>query len=228
MKMKTITLPGNVPLEMIWCPRGKFLMGSPKDEAGRWPDEAQHEVRLTRGFFIGKYPVTQTQWTAVMGNNPSFFNGPARPVEYVSWHDCQAFCTRLNDQLPGHKFDLPTEAQWEYACRAGTKGPYAGELDYMAWYDGEGTHPVGEKRPNAWGLYDMHGNVWEWCRDWYQEDLGTSAVTDPAGPDSGSSRVLRGACWYTPARGCRSAFRYYRDPSWRSSYVGFRLVMTLL
>ncbi|MBR3582027.1 MAG: formylglycine-generating enzyme family protein [Kiritimatiellae bacterium] len=212
----TITLPGGVTLEMVWCPPGTFTMGSHRDA---------HQVTLTEGFWMGKTEVTQAQWESVMGNNPSCFKGDNRPVESVSWNDCQQFCQKTGLQLP-------TEAQWEYACRAGNTGEYAGtgNLDDMGWYDdnsGRGTHPVETKQPNAWGLYDMHGNVWECCADWYG-DYPSGAVTDPQGPSSGSGRVLRGGSWDRDASYCTSAYRYsYLYPSNAYNNIGFRLVRTL-
>ena len=164
-----------------------------------------NSVELVEGAFICKNlfckttEVTQGQWKTVMGSNPSTFSacGSNCPVEQVSWDNCQEFIQRLNQKEGTSKYRLPTEAEWEYACRAGTTGPYAGDLDSMGWYDGNSgrrTHLVGQKKPNAWGLYDMHGNVWEWCSDWYGEDTSGS-ITDPEGPSSGPSRVLRGGSW---------------------------------
>ena len=219
---KIITLPGGAAMEMVWCPPGKFMMGSPEEEEGRDNDETQHRVTLTKGFWMARTPVTQKQWKSVMGNNPSEFKGDDLPVECVSWNDCQEFCKKA-----GLGLRLPTEAEWEYACRAGSTGPYAGtgELEDMGWYDynsGYETHPVGRKSPNAWGFCDMHGNVCEWCTDWYQDDLGSAAVTDPTGPATGGNRVLRGGSWCNSARICRSAFRFSGDPALRSSSSGFR------
>ena len=162
-------------------------------------------MRITRPFYLGKHLVTQEQWEAVMGNNPSHFKGPKNPVEQVSWDDCQASLTKLNAKVrPGGKFALPTEAQWEYACRAGSTTRYCfgdeeSRLGEYAWYganSGSKTHPVGEKKPNAWGLHDMHGNVWEWCQDWYDGGYYANSPTDdPMGPATGSLRVYRGGCW---------------------------------
>ena len=225
----TLTLPGGVEMEMVYVAPGSFMMGSPGSEEGRGDDETQHRVTLTKGYWLGKYEVTQRQWASVMGNNPSHSKGPDRPVESVSWEDCQRFIARVNTvarrQLGGVA-RLPTEAEWEYACRAGTTGPYAGNgnLDDMGWYDGNsggGTQPVGLKRANALELYDMHGNVWEWCNDWSESYGGD--VTDPTGAASGVNRVLRGGGWLDYAWRCRSAIRAGRNRGYRDEYIGFRL-----
>ena len=211
-----------------WCPAGTFTMGSPSSEPGRKDNETQHEVKLTRGFWMLETEVTQAMWKSVMGENPSLFNGAQKPVEYVSWNDCQTFCTKLSSKLSG-MVSLPTEAQWEYACRAGTTGAYAGDLDAMGWYDsnsGEKTHPVGQKKPNAWGLYDMYGNVWEWCQDWYGEDYyAESPTNDPTGPNTGRYRVNHGGGWYANTEQCRSAFRGFNEPEYLDSIWGFRIVL---
>ena len=253
--VKTVEIEEGVTMELCWCPAttsaewksisgGKdyFLMGSPNNETGRSDDERQHPVRLTCGFWMARTPVTQGQWEAVMGDNPSHcldgknffgFGGKTsamRPVEYVSWSDCQEFIERLNETRPleAFKWALPTEAQWEYACRAGTTGAYSGtgKLDDMGWYEdnsGGKTSPVGQKRANHWGLYDMHGNVWEWCSDWYGDCPG-ELETDPTGPNSGVFRVLRGGSyWYVP-RFCRSACRFGIAPGNRDGDSGFRLL----
>ena len=233
-----------VVLEMVKIKAGTFTMGSPEGEKGRDNDEKQHQVTLTKDYWLGKFEVTQAQWQAVMGNNPSNFKGDNRPVEKVSWNDAKEFCSKLNEKyagkLPaGYKFDLPTEAQWEYACRAGTttalnNGTNLTDEKYncenlaeVAWYDYQNkenqTHPVGQKRPNNWGLYDMHGNVWEWCRDWFASYSGDA--TDPVGPSSGSSRVIRGGSWGSGAECCRSANRYNRSPGDRYYDLGFRLAL---
>ena len=230
-----------VKLGMVKIPAGTFMMGSPKNELGRFDDEKQHQVILSKDYYLGKYPVTQIQWHAMMGNNPSKFKGDNnRPVETVSWNEAKEFCDELNKRyagkLPyGYKFDLPTEAQWEYACRAGIKTALNSgnnlqheyscrHLTKVAWYLENNTHSVGQKRTNAWGLCDMHGNVYEWCRDWYG-DYGNDAVTDPAGPQSGSRRVCRGGSWNFVARKCRSACRGSGSPSYCDCYVGFRLAL---
>jgi formylglycine-generating enzyme required for sulfatase activity len=202
-------------------------MGSPEGENGRSSDESQVEVRLSEPFWLAKTEVTQAQWEAVMDSNPSSFKSPKLPVENVSWEDAQAYLTKLNEKgiLPeGWKFALPTEAQWEYACRAGEKGPYSGgSLEEVGWYDGNSgsnTHEVGQKKPNAWGLHDMHGNVWEWCSDLYDGTL--KGGVDPTGPSSGVHRVSRGGSWYYVASCCRAAFRSGYFPGDRFDRLGFR------
>ena len=242
-----ISLYGNTQLDMIWIKPGTFMMGSPEYELGRFDEEIQHQVILTQGYWLGKYEVTQAQYEAVMGTNPSYFKGADLPVEQVSWYDATNFCAKLTasekaaGRLPsGYAYTLPTEAQWEYACRAGTttafnngtniETEYQSEcpnLDPLAWYrhnSGSKTHPVGQKQPNAWGLYDMHGNVWEWCLDWYRA-YPTTAVTDPVGPSTGSIRVLRGGSWHDYASLCRSAFRYRIDPDGSYYSYGFRVAL---
>jgi len=249
---------------------GTFTMGSPSDELGRWDDETQHQVTLTKGFYIGVFEVTQRQWELVMGTRPSCFNNSAyyasRPVECVSYDmirgsssgsqwpasnavDADSFLGKIRAKT-GLIFDLPTEAQWEYACRAGTttalnsgknltRTDQDAEMDKVGryWYNGgsrcsqscdpsAATAKVGSYAPNAWGLYDMHGNVLEWCLDWRQIDLGTSAVTDPVGPASGDGRDLRGGDWASYARYCRSALRIDFHPSNEGSNDGFRLACT--
>ena len=227
--VKTLTLPGGATMEMIYVGPGTFTMGSPSSEEGRYGDETQHRVTLTKGFWLGKYEVTQKQWQSVMGANPSYFKGDNLPVENVSWNDCQEFARKVNDAARrqfGGGSRLPTEAEWEYACRAGTSDAYSGtgRLDDMGWYSdnsGSKTHTVGQKRANGWGFHDMHGNVFEWCQDWYGDYGGNS--TDPSGPASGDSRVLRGGGWRGYARLCRSASRRGFNPGYRSNRYGFRL-----
>ncbi|MDO4575855.1 MAG: SUMF1/EgtB/PvdO family nonheme iron enzyme [Planctomycetia bacterium] len=221
-----------------WCPAGSFMMGSPSSETGRDDDETQHRVTLTKGFWMLETEVTQAMWESVMGDNPSNFKGSDLPVEKVSWDDCQEFCQKLRSQ--GLNVQLPTEAQWEYACRAGTTTALnngknltdeeynCAHLNEVAWYDWQNenmtTHVVGQKKPNAWGLYDMHGNVWEWCADW-KGDYPSYSVTDPTGPASGSYRVNRGGCWVSSAKYCRSANRDSNTPTDRYSDLGFRPVL---
>jgi len=225
-------------------PAGTFTMGSPSGETGRDDDERQHQVTLTEPFYCGMYAVTQGQWKRVMGSNPSHFDevGDDAPVEMVSWEECVEFCDKLCDLegVPRGTYRLLTEAQWEYACRAGTTTALcSGELtsssgrcrnlDRVAWYDETSsgkTHPVGGKAANAWGLYDMHGNVWEWCADWYDSDYPSGSVRDPSGPGSGSYRVYRGGSWYDIARLCRSALRLRFTPGYRSYILGLRLLRT--
>jgi len=211
---------------------GEFTMGSPESEARRGSDEGQHRVRLTKGFWLQMTEVTQGQWRAVMGDNPSHFqNGKNYPVESVSWNDVQAFLEKLNTMDPGKNYRLPTEAEWEYACRAGTTGEQYGELDDIAWYwenSGEQTHPVAKMQSNAWGMYDMLGNVWEWCADVYGGYPSVN-VMDPRGPASGERRVLRGGAWsdylfgyYYFGSFTRSANRGWDYPDRRHVNYGFR------
>ena len=244
----TFPLTDTVDLEMIWIEPGTFMMGSPRNEPGRWNTEVQHEVTLTKGYWMGKYEVTQAQYEAVTGSNPSGLKGADLPVELVRWYDATNFCAKLTEmekaagRLPeGYEFTLPTEAQWEYACRAGTTTAFnngkdlteAGieqcpEMDEVGWYKYNSdfkTHPVGQKQPNAWGLYDMHGNIAEWCLDWFG-DYPESSVTDPMGPDTGSHRVIRGGGSYTSnAGGCRSAFRVLSNPGDNLNSFGFRVAL---
>ena len=219
-------------MEFVRIRSGRFVMGSPEGEAGRSADETQREVTISQDFWMGKYEVTQGEWEAVMGSNLSYFDGCGSrcPVEAVSWEDVQEFIQKLNarEAGKGYRYRLPTEAEWEYAARAGTRGARYGKLGAIAWYwenSGGTTRPVGRKRPNAWGLHDMLGNVWEWTADWYGDYAG-GAVTDPTGPSTGSARVYRGGSWSTLARYVRSAYRFYYSPGIRGHYIGFRLVRT--
>jgi formylglycine-generating enzyme required for sulfatase activity len=216
--------PG-VKMTFCWIPAGEFLMGSPDMEDDRFDDEDQVNVTLSNEYWMGKYQVTQAQWEALMGSNPSRFKGANMPVEKVSWDDAQGFIKKVNGSgvIPdGWKMALPTEAQWEYACRAGEAGPYSGgSIDQVAWYKGNSeskTHAVGTKKPNAWGLYDMHGNVREWCEDWYDDTL--AGGPDPSGASSGVYRVERGGSWYSKAAGCRAARRHGYPPNFHLG--GFR------
>ena len=227
-------------MEFVGIPPGEFLMGSTSRHAADRERPATR-VRISQGFYLGKTEVTQAEWQAVMGNNPSAFSGCGRcPVEKVSWEDVQVFMGRLNARSGGERYRLPTEAEWEYAARAGTTtDTYAGDvtepgrndpvLNGIAWYgqnSGGRTHPVGQKSPNGFGLHDMLGNVWEWVGDWYGDYPG-GTVTDPAGPGSGSSRVARGGSWSINfARNCRSAIRYWYSPGSRFNNLGFRLLRT--
>jgi formylglycine-generating enzyme required for sulfatase activity len=219
----------SIGLELVPIRGGTFQMGS---EQGHTDERPLTQVTL-RDFALGKTEVTQAQWQAVMRGNPSRFRGGDQPVENVSWDDAITFCRRLTERaraagkLPvGFAFTLPTEAQWEYACRAGTTGDYAGELEALAWYDlnsGLKTHPVASKQPNAWGLHDMHGNVMEWCHDWFQDHLPGGRVVDPAGPASGSFRVYRGGGWSGDAGNSRSSQRFKIAPDDLYDGLGFRL-----
>ena len=221
----SVRLPDGTRLTMTEIRAGSFMMGSPKNERGRGADEEQHRVTLTKSYWLGKYAVNNKQWRAVMGD--SRFRSDDHPAAGVSWEDAKEFCEKLNerlaDELPeGYRFDLPTEAQWEYACRAGTTTALNSDLDRFGRYDknsGSSTSPAGKKVSNAWGLYDLHGNVAEWCRDWYGPYGGP--VTDPVGPPAGLKRVVRGG-----SRGSfRSARRDWDAPDRRSSRIGFRLAL---
>ncbi|MSU61459.1 MAG: formylglycine-generating enzyme family protein [Pedosphaera sp.] len=229
---------------MVWIKAGKFVMGSPLEEKNRDLDEDPlTQVTLPHGFWMGKFELTQKEYEAVVGSNPSGFTGnPNRPVEQVSWVEAVAYCSKLTEQEqevgrlpPGYAYRLPTEAEFEYASRAGAstrfsfgEDPDFTDLGKYAWYNsnsGDKSHPVGEKLPNAFGLYDMHGNVWEWCLDWYQSLYPGGDVIDPSGPASGGGRVFRGGGWdYTDAS-CRAAFRNSAGPGRQFKYVGFRLVL---
>ncbi len=276
---------------------GSFLMGSPETEKTtddlELRERPQHRVTISKGFELGKYEVTQAQWEAVMGANPSQYKGAKLPIENVSWDDVQLFLERLAPLDDKHVYRLPTEAEWEYACRAGSNGDFAGQefneeaerereqkaererakaereraktkvkaprpqanaeifpkpkspaelarekyFETPAYYDPllklgwfavnaqKRTHPGGEKQPNAWGLYDLHGNVWEWCADWYDANYyRTGAATDPPGPPTGAYRVNRGGSWQVPARLCRASLRGYDLPTLRTALIGFRLL----
>jgi formylglycine-generating enzyme required for sulfatase activity len=227
------TYTNSIGMEFVLIPSGWFMMGSDKEkDQEALDDETPHRVTISKPFYLGKYEVTQAQWEAVMGSNPSYFKGRDNPVETVSWDDVREFIKSLNIKEGNGCWRLPTEAEWEYACRAGTTGVYSfgddeNSLGHYAWYDGnsKSAHPVGQKRPNAWGLYDMHGNVWEWVQDWYGE-YPTSSVLDPRGPSSGSYRVNRGGSWDDDARNCRSAYRDNDTPGNRYIGMGFRLALS--
>ena len=248
----TVDIGKEVELEMVLIREGRFMMGSPDRDDEAPPDEKpQHRVRITKPFYLGKYLVTQEQWKAVMGNSPSSvkgvmssnsssFRGPKNPVEPVTWDDCQQFLDRLNAKVTNRlgKFQLPSEAQWEYACRAGSPTRYCfgdeeSKLGEYAWYvrnSGRNTHPVGQKKPNDWGLYDMHGNAWEWCQDWYDKDYyANSPLDDPTGPARPvmeTQRVLRGGGWgfLNPSRRWSSS-RSYLGAEVRMEDVGFRVAL---
>lgn len=255
-------------MKFVLLPPGEFMMGSTEKEVAQLTEEGkrddapdwymerlpgempQHRVRITRPFWLGVTEVTQQQYEQVMGSNPSHFTGnPKRPVEEVTWHDCLEFCRRLS-ALPKEKtakrhYGLPTETQWEYACRAGNPGrrwfsaqpkplpAHTGEnlLVRCAWSRenaGRRTHPVGQLTSNPWGLFDIYGNVWEWCQDWYDSEYyGRSPTDDPTGPESGSRSVSRGGGWYYSAWGCRSAGRFRYTPNPRDYALGFRVACSV-
>ncbi len=258
----------SIGMEFVLMPAGSFMMGTetpncPQDDPFTERNEfndcmrvfdkdeiPQHKVVISQAFYMGKYEVTQEEWVKIMGDNSAHFknekvggNSRRHPIEEVSWADAQVFITRLNDK-EGKRYRLPTEAEWEYACRAGTttvfntgdnltteQANYDGEFPYKNYpkgKDSEKTTPVGSYRPNAWGLYDMHGNVWEFCQDWYdQKYYAKSPSTNPQGPSTGSSRILRGGGWYLGGRDCRSANRRPARLSERDLNIGFRIVLAL-
>jgi formylglycine-generating enzyme required for sulfatase activity len=235
----TYTIP-DLSLEMLWVEPGTFTMGSPESEPGRWLDETQHEVTLTEGFWLGKHEVTQAQWESAMGNNPSHFKGANLPVEQVTWNDVMSFCEKLTElestagRLPaGMSYQLPTEAQWEYACRAGTTTAYSwgngitpSNANYAYVAFGHRSFDVGKYPANPWGFFDMHGNVWEWCSDRYDYDYPnypTGNVTNPTGRADGPLRVVRGGSSHNTANIARSAYRDTGVPDWSIFDRGFRL-----
>ncbi|MDL2268479.1 formylglycine-generating enzyme family protein [Desulfosarcina sp. OttesenSCG-928-A07] len=220
-----------IGMEFVLIPAGTSVRLAGQEIFGK--DEV-YQVTITKPFYLGKYAVTQEQWYAVMGENPSKFKGRTHPVEQVSWNDTQDFIKKLNQKESSNQYRLPTEAEWEHAARAGSQTAYCfgddeSQLKDYAWYRAnseEQAHPVGQKKPNAWGLYDMHGNVWEWCQDWY-EVFPLQDVIDPQGPDSGARRVSRGGGWGYSARNCRSAHRRnYDSPGFRFNDLGFRLAFS--
>jgi formylglycine-generating enzyme required for sulfatase activity len=237
-------ITNSIGMKLVLIPKGTFMMGSPESEEGRDKDENQHEVTISKDYYLGVYEVTQAQYEKVMGKNPSYFQGAIvgnenadLPVDRVSWEDAVEFCKKLSD-LPeekkaGRVYRLPTEAEWEYACRVGSKTAYSfddeeGLLPEYGWFkrnSSNRTHTVGLLEPNAWGLYDLHGNVWEWCSDRYGE-YPQGAVSDPPGPCEGSNRVIRSGGWYGEAALCRSALRRGHVPSIRLNSHGFRLALS--
>ncbi len=246
-------MPNKVGMNMVFVPEGSFVMGSPPEEKGRGSNEELHRVTISRGFYISETEVTQGQWKKLMGDNPSAFKdgGDSMPVEQVSWNDCQEFIKKLNKFEKTDKYRLPTEAEWEYACRAGSTTAFSsGEitnvgcktnksLDLTAWYCGNSTskpHLVATKKPNNWGLYDVHGNVSEWCLDsciWRDKYTGRPHVVTDTYKDeivdpiskSGSRRIFRGGSWNDSAKNLRSAARGYFSPTARRTYIGFRVVL---
>jgi formylglycine-generating enzyme required for sulfatase activity len=229
-------LPGGVRMGFVGVPAGNFLMGSPQSEGGSASDEGPpHRVTISEPFFIGTHEVTQTQWRAIMDQNPSVFSeNENNPVEMVSWNDTEEFLRRLNALNLGGTFRLPTEAEWEYAARAGSttrfgfgEDPDFGLLQQHAWFysRAEGrSHAIGLKKPNAWGLFDMHGNVWEWCSDWYAPYTDDQPITDPKGPNTGTDRIIRGGSWFNEPEALRSANRHRHPPDSRQTNLGLRVV----
>ena len=234
----------NTCFELIKCPAGKFLMGSPADELGRCENETQHKVTIANDFYIGRFPITQAQYEAVTKQNPSYFKGPNYPVVGVNWHQAKDFCYRLNEATvnmrpAGYLFDLPTEAQWEYACRANTttslnsgknicyRVTSCPNLDELGWYEYNSSHkmhPVGQKKPNSWGIYDMHGNLSEWCRDYYLENY-LPENADPDGEDRYAHRVIRNGSFRNIPSLCRSAYRFYINSYSQCGENTFRLAL---
>ena len=230
VKTEVVDLGKGIKLEMELIPAGKFMMGSPETEKNRADDEFQHEVTITKPFYIGKYEVTQEQWKAVMGINPSEIKGAKLPLTNVSWVMCQDFIKKLNDKTNGG-YRLPTEAEWEYACRGETTTIYffGNEITPKdANFGGSNLGkavPVASKKANAYGLHDMHGNIWEWCEDWYGA-YPEGKATDPKGVEVGDKRVVRGGSFYDAESDARSSNRYAVGPSTRNGYIGLRLVRT--
>jgi formylglycine-generating enzyme required for sulfatase activity len=227
---------GMVTQRMRWIKPGEFMMGSPDSEIGRVNESPQHRVTLTQGYWLADTQVTQELWFCIAGKNPSHFPGDTKPVEQISWGECQKWLQNMLKKVPTLQLSLPSEAQWEYACRAGSTSAYCfGDdptaLSKYGWFDENSkdtTHPVKQFQPNGWGLYDMHGNVWEWCSDWYGDYYPASAQSDPIGPAEGKSRVFRGGSWYNPARVLRSACRFRNSPGFRSVNLGFRIASSAL
>ena len=233
-------IENSIGMVLVPIPAGEFMMGSSESEEGRDDNETQHRVTLTEPFHLGRTVVTQGQWKAVMDTTPwkgkpNVKEGDDYPATWVKWDDAVEFCEKLSEK-EGVEYRLPTEAEWEYACRAGTTTMYSfgddeSQLGEYAWYSKntiffgkeEYAHIVGQKKPNKWGLYDMHGNVFEWCQDWKAE-YPSGDVTDPAGPASGSNRAFRGGCWSDDAGICRSANRFLSTPSSRDFFLGFRVL----
>ena len=228
----SISVKDGVSIDMVKVEAGTFMMGATSEMDLDIGEKPVHQVTLTNDYYMGKYEVTQALWQAVMGSNPSNFKGDNLPVETVNWNDCQEFISKLNS-LTGRKFRLPTEAEWEYAARGGKKSrgyQYSGNsnISDVAWYEGNSrskTHPVGRKQANELGIYDMSGNVWEWCSDWYGS-YSSSSQTNPTGADSGAGRVCRGGGWCDDAVCCRLSYRYGHTPDSRRTYLGLRLALS--
>lgn len=228
------TTINSIGMELVLIPPGSFRMGGDKKlEQAEDHETPRHIVKISQTYFLGKYEVTQIQWSEIMNNNPSEFVDDKRPVERVSWNDVKVFIQKLNTKEETNKYRLPTEAEWEYAARAGSESSYAFGSDTImlsqhAWYrknSGGKTHPVGQLNPNVWGLYDMHGNVHEWCQDWFDRQYySQSASNAPLGPSTGLAKALRGGDWGSEDWYCRSASRSLSSPDRRSNRLGFRLV----
>lgn len=236
---RQIMLPGNIPMDFVYVAPGSFRMGSPEGEIERHGDENPiRMVHITKGFYLGKFEVTQAQWATIMGENPSVFrvfeDAAQHPVDMIAWDDCQSYLEKLNTLGLG-KFRLPTEAEWEYACRAGTETRYYWGTDSTDWQvheyawafsRAEGrSHPVGMKKPNAWGLYDMSGNVWEWCQDWRTNVYDPADTLDPKGAETGTKKIYRGGSWFNEPSALRSANRNGHEPDVKGPNAGLRLVL---
>jgi formylglycine-generating enzyme required for sulfatase activity len=237
-------ITNSIGIKLVLIPNGTFMMGSPIEEEGRYDNEMQHKVTISKDYYLGVTEVTQGQYEKLMGTNPSKFqkqvifnkDSSMYPVEKVTWEDAVSFCKRLSElpdeKTAGRVYRLPTEAEWEYACRAESEtafhfGGSSKLSDDFAWFGNSNkqTHPVGQKKPNAWGLYDMHGNVFEWCSDWFNE-YPKGAVSDPTGPKEGVLRVFRGGGWEFGATSGRSATRFFTAPLGRGDWIGFRVALS--
>ncbi len=216
-KELALDLGKGVKMKLVLIPAGKFVMGSPKNEKGRWAEEVQHEVIISKPFYVGNYTVTQEQYQQVIGKNPSVFKGASNPVEQVSWEEAIEFCKAVSNKT-GNIVRLPTEAQWEYACRGGTATPFnTGD-----------TMPASSCKSNAWGLFDMHGNIWQWCNDLFGEDYANSPKTDPEGPKyNGKCRVQRGGSWKCSPSACRSAALHGHTQNYGYDDAGFRVIVEI-
>ena len=239
---RVFAIPGGESVKMVWIEPDTFDMGCVSERDCQLDETPVHSVSISEGFWMGKYEVTQGQWKAVMGTTPwhgkrDVRSGSDYPAVYISWHDAQGFIHQLNVEAGSNVYRLPTEAEWEYACRAGTStrwsfGDDESQLRHYAWYDSNAknidenyAHKVGEKRANPWGLYDMHGNVWEWGQEWYHKDYySVSPQKDPPGARTGTHRVVRGGGFYHNQQGTRSADRSYDPPDTRNGHLGFRLL----
>ena len=232
---ETKVYTNSIGMAFILIPAGQFQMGAHESEDGSSKEKPHHMVIISKPFYMGKYEVTQDQWQKIMGNNQSLFRGPTRPAERVSWDDVQMFISELNAREKTTSYRLPTEAQWEYAARGGSKTSYCygddpkgKKLALYGWYEknsGKQTQPVGELKPNSWGLHDMHGNVQEWVQDWFDRKYyNISPRIDPEGPPDGRKRAIRGGSWINPAWHCRSATRNYYSSDYVDNDIGFRLV----